>query len=244
MYAKGILLVLLMGMIILMNILYEVLYDRAIKLRADVSGCMHTDIYNDRVITHYGKEFTSNDKNKIIEFILKGIGGQISVCNKIFKKEIFANLPFEVGKYYEDAYIVMGWIEKSSCFTCVNHGYYYYFHRNNSSITEKYSEKVWDVVDAYKHNFNIIKEKYPNVKDYAERRLWWSYRIVIERMFRSGINSNKNSNKVTQVLRRNMMKILFNPAISGKAKLAYIVLCINQKIYMKMRFINFSNKEY
>lgn len=83
MYAKGILLVLLMGMIILMNILYEVLYDRAIKLRADVSGCMHTDIYNDRVITHYGKEFTSNDKNKIIEFILKGIGGQISVCNKI-----------------------------------------------------------------------------------------------------------------------------------------------------------------
>lgn len=63
--------------------MYEDLYDRAIKLRADVSGCMHTDIYNDRVITHYGKEFTSNDKNKIIEFILKGIGGQISVCNKI-----------------------------------------------------------------------------------------------------------------------------------------------------------------
>lgn len=36
---------------------------------------------------HYGKEFTSNDKNKIIEFILKGIWGQISVCNKIKKKK-------------------------------------------------------------------------------------------------------------------------------------------------------------
>ena len=37
---------------------------------------------------HYGKEFTSNDKNKIIEFILKGIGGQISVCNKIKKRNL------------------------------------------------------------------------------------------------------------------------------------------------------------
>ncbi|SDA42583.1 Glycosyltransferase involved in cell wall bisynthesis [Dialister histaminiformans] len=211
--------------------MYEVLYDRAIKFNADVSGCMLNYIYNDKVIAGDGKNFTSNDKICIIKFIFEGYGGQISVCNKIFKKDIFDCLRFDVGKYYEDAYFVLKWIEKASCFTCINHGYYNYFYRTDSITTEKFSKKAWDIVEAYKYNLGVIKEKYPKAQYYAERRLWWAYRIIIERMTRNNISSHE----AVKPLKKNLIRILSNPVISFKAKLGYILLCISTKFYIKVR---------
>lgn len=208
--------------------MFEVLYNRAIKFNADVSGCMHNDIYDDKVIISKSQDITSTDKVKIIAFVL---GGQLSVCTKIFKKYIFDDLRFDVGKYFEDVYIVSKWIEKANCFTCTKYGYYNYIHRMNSITTEKFSPKSWDIIDANKYTLKNIKEKYPKAQPYAERRLWWSYRLIIERMFKNKINTDKT----VRYLKKNLMRILSNPVISFKAKLGYILLCISTRLYIKIR---------
>lgn len=211
--------------------MYEVLYNRAVQMQADVSGCLYIDVYNDRVIKSLGENFCSNNKDEIISYIFQGNGGQISVCNKIFRKYIFDDLRFDTGKYYEDAYIVLKWIEKTGCFTCINKGYYYYIHRTDSITGEAYSDKVLDIISAYKYNLAIIKEKYPRMINYGERRLWWAYRLVIERMYLSG----KDSRFLKNIIRNNIWRILNNPAISIKAKMAYCMLSINTQIYMKLK---------
>lgn len=216
--------------------MYQILYDRAIQFNADVSGCQLVNIFPHKVFKPEKKNVVLHDKVAMIQTIFT-IGGSLSVCNKIFKKDVFRDLRFDKGKYYEDAYIVLKWIGQIHCLSIINDGLYFYIHREKSITGSDFSMKSLDIIEAYKYDLKIIENSYPAAAPYGELRLWWAYRNSLENILRSKKTSGTEHiyKNLRSVLLKNIFRILKNPVIPMKQKLAYILIICNSKVYMKIK---------
>lgn len=89
------------------------------------------------------------------------------VWNKLYKRAIIENIPFEKGKFHEDvfwSYQVIGRAKKVSLMT---ESFYNYVQRSNSIMGESYSEKRLDALDAMKQRCEYIKGQFPDLHDKA-----------------------------------------------------------------------------
>jgi glycosyltransferase involved in cell wall biosynthesis len=73
------------------------------------------------------------------------------VWDKIYRKEVFANLRFVEGMYYEDNYIIFEIIKLTNSLSLSNEGIYYYHARNNSLSRSSNSKE---------REFNSLKVNY------------------------------------------------------------------------------------
>lgn len=216
--------------------MYQILYDKAVKFNADVSGCQLVNVFPHKVFKPEKKNVVLHDKIDMIKNIF-AIGGSLSVCNKIFKKFIFENLRFDKGKYYEDAYIVLKWIGQIHCLSIINDGLYFYMHREKSITGSDFSIKSLDIIKAHEYDLKIIENLYTQAIPYGELRLWWAYRNGLENILKSKKTSETEHiyKNLKSVLIKNIFRILKNPVIPMKQKLAYILIICNSKVYMQVK---------
>lgn len=218
--------------------MYEYLYNFAIENDLDVAMCASCDVYQNKKI--YPKNFESiilDKKEKIIEniFVNQHGGSGIGVCNKLFKYNVIKNIRFDFGKTYEDVYFALKWIGNTNKFGRDSEVKYYYVQREESITHQKfYNDKILDVVDGYQKNYKIIFEKYPEATKAAEVRLWWAYRVAIERIYEceDAESYNKIIKYLQKTVRWNLSRILKNNKFSFRAKISYLLLSINTKIYL------------
>lgn len=97
------------------------------------------------------------------------------VCNKIFKKEIFANLRFKEKMIYEDNYMVADVLSKTKHLFINDKGIYYYHARENSTTTSTHTlKKEQDTQLVSLHILNKLIE----VQNTQEAKL-----IMLNRIF-------------------------------------------------------------
>lgn len=218
--------------------MYEYLYNFAVENNLEVAMCASCNVYQNKII--YPKNFESiilDKKEKIIEniFINPFGGAAVSVCSKLFKYDVIKNIRFDVGKTSEDVYFLLKWIANTNKFGRCDKVKYYYVQRGESITHQKfYNDKILDVVDGYKKNYKIISQKYPEATKAAEVRLWWAYRVAIGRIYEceDAESYNKIIKYLQKTVRRNLSRILKNNKLSLKAKISYLLLSINTKIYL------------
>lgn len=218
--------------------MYEYLYDFAVENDLDVAMCSSCDVYKDKIIRPKNfKSIILEDKEKIIEniFVNQHGGSGIGVWNKLFKYNVIKNIRFDFGKTYEDVYFALKWIGNTNKFGRDSEVKYYYVQREESITHQKfYNDKILDVVDGYQKNYKIIFEKYPEATKAAEVRLWWAYRVAIERIYEceDAESYNKIIKYLQKTVRWNLSRILKNNKFSFRAKISYLLLSINTKIYL------------
>ncbi|MBR3071813.1 glycosyltransferase family 2 protein [Fibrobacter sp.] len=81
-------------------------------------------------------------------------------CGKLYRKELFSNLHFPIGKYHEDEYTTYILFYHSKKIVYTNCILYYYF-RHSNSITG--SRHPWDVLEVFEQRYLFFKDK--NEKD-------------------------------------------------------------------------------
>ncbi len=59
---------------------------------------------------------------------------------------------------------------------------YYYLHREDSITGKAYRPKVFDIIDGYTKNYEVVKEKFPSLTQEAECLWIWSRFIVLDKM--------------------------------------------------------------
>ena len=120
----------------------EKLYTALKTANADISICnffyvgeMNGDDYSER-------NTNLPIKNEIItsEFVLKN--------NKLYKKEVFENIRFQVGKLHEDEYIFHEIFFNANKIACISDGLYYYVQRKDSIMGNKMNYKRLDATEA------------------------------------------------------------------------------------------------
>ena len=73
----------------------------------------------------------------------------VAVC-KLYKKEIFTDLKYRLGKYHEDEFMIHHVLSRCNKVIYVDCQMYYYFQRGDSITTSAYSLKRLDGIEALK----------------------------------------------------------------------------------------------
>lgn len=79
------------------------------------------------------------------------------VWNKVYKRELFCDIRFPLGRIHEDEFISYKIIWKAEKIVITNQYMYYYLQRSGSIMKEKYSKKRLDVLIAFKERLAFLK---------------------------------------------------------------------------------------
>lgn len=95
---------------------------------------------------------------------------QPTACNKMYKKELFNIMRFDVGKYYEDLRLISKLYLLCNKISFIDDFCYYYIERTNSIMKDINVEKNLEIIDAIKSikSFYEQENKYEAFKDEIE----------------------------------------------------------------------------
>lgn len=138
----------------------EILLELAIKENADIAigeNIQTSDICSKP--DNSSKIQTYSSKEALYHlFSQNHIAFTIS-CGKLYRKELFSNLHFPIGKYHEDEFTTYILFYRSKKIVYTNSILYYYF-RHSNSITG--SRHPWDVLEVFEQRYLFFKEKNEN----------------------------------------------------------------------------------
>lgn len=216
--------------------MFEVLALFAKNEDLDVAMCGITDVWPNREVkTPLFKPVILTDIDDIIsEILVNQHGGTaIPVWCRIYKAELFKNLKFEKGRFYEDGFYLLKWIERTRRFGRISDSKYFYNHREGS-ITNipGHSKQIDDFQKAYEDNYYYIKQHFPNSLKAAEYRLFFTYRAILNLV---GSFDSFYINNIAKKFKKNMSQIWKNPYINLKDKLIYTLIGISPSWYYTLR---------
>lgn len=214
--------------------MYELLYNNIIKEKADMSVCGMYDCYKstDKLkINSYSYEVLS--KIEAIHSIFEGRISGASAVNKLYRKELFNSIRYPEGKTSEDAFVIVDILSKCSKVVMESTQKYYYYHRENSITTSKFSPRQFDVIDAYKYNYKMIVSCFPMEKNVAMGRLCWAYFIVLDRMISSNSCKKyiKQQKEIVKFLRKHTKDVMSSSVLQKTRKCSMLVLMFSFPLY-------------
>ena len=216
--------------------MYETLYRQMVASKADLSMCGHYDVYHQIPEKQVAKIKTWElMPEEAIKMVMEAKILSVTAVNKLYKKALFEQLRFRIGKIAEDAFIMVDLIHQCSKIVATNEKKYYYVHRENSITTQKFSLKFLNVIEAYEQNAKMISENYPDLYDVAIMRLNWAYFYVLDRLLVDNDFKDKVlEDRLISYLKKNKKSILMDGRFTRARKMSFLALCLSRKLYLKI----------
>ena len=216
--------------------MYETLYRHLRESNSDLSMCGHYDVFHqipEKQVSEIKTWELSSEE--AIKMVMEAKILSVTAVNKLYKKELFNHLRFEVGKIAEDAFIMIRLLDQCQKVVATNEKKYYYVHRENSITTQKFSLKFLNVIEAYEQNANIIREHYPALADVATMRLNWAYFYVLDRLLiDSDFKDKLLEDKLINYLKQNRVNILKDSRFTNARKISFLALLFSRKLYTQI----------
>lgn len=216
--------------------MYETLYRQMVASKADLSMCGHYDVYH-QISEKQVAEIKTWElmPEEAIKMVMEAKILSVTAVNKLYKKALFEQLRFRIGKIAEDAFIMVDLIHQCSKIVATNEKKYYYVHRENSITTQKFSLKFLNVIEAYEQNAKMISENYPDLYDVAIMRLNWAYFYVLDRLLVDNDFKDKVlEDRLISYLKKNKKSILMDSRFTRARKMSFLALCLSRKLYLKI----------
>ena len=147
--------------------MYEKLINLIKEYDADVSICNLYDVID-------GKEYIRNKENGIQEYsrldILKEVlldkNIQNYAWNKLYKKELFDEIKYPIGKKYEDIGTTFYVFEKCNKIVVTSEPEYYYLKRSDSLVNNVTEITVFDYTEIIIQRYLYTRENIEELKKY------------------------------------------------------------------------------
>lgn len=95
-----------------------------------------------------------------------------------------------------------------------------------------FSEKNFDVIEAWEHNGVLVDNSYPELAESVHRRICWAYFDVLDKM---AISNEKNFNEQRESIKRflysNFTFVMKNHVFTKGRKLSMLALRVNDSCY-------------
>ena len=149
--------------------MYEILLNLIKKYDADVSICNLYDVID-------GNEYIRNKENGIREYsrldILKEVlldkNIQSYAWNKLYKKELFDEVKYPIGKKYEDIGTTFYIFEKCNKIVVTSEPEYYYLKRSDSLVNNVTESTVFDYMELILQRYLYIYDNIKELKQYND----------------------------------------------------------------------------
>ena len=97
-----------------------------------------------------------------ISDILEGKGFRAVAWNKLYKRTLFENERYPVGKHHEDEFFTYRILAKAKRLVYLDRPLYFYFQRPGS-IMNSFSIRRLDALEAYLERLAFLRENFPNL---------------------------------------------------------------------------------
>lgn len=209
----------------------ELLYRSLIDNKCDISICM-SQMFSDKddvIIDYSDNQVCCLSKNDALE---KMLYHQIyhSSWGKLFKKSLFNNIRFPVGKIMEDLATSYLLFYNSSRIVVNSRKLYYYYQREDSIMHNSFSLKQLDGVEAVIEETSFIKENIPALYKAAicnEFRCAYENLIKIPKKNKSYIKEYKN---IKNLIKKDRYIVLFDHKAPKKYRIMALISCISVNI--------------
>lgn len=151
------------------NEMFENLYNTLISNDADVSICnFYIVIDNKNIIKNADNGVKIYNKLEILKEILLDKKIQSYAWNKLYKRELFKDIEYPVGKKYEDIGTTFYILEKCSKIAVSGSPEYYYITRGDSIVNNNTEGTVIDYISLISDRYDYIDKKYKELKKYND----------------------------------------------------------------------------
>lgn len=143
--------------------MYEKLLSAMLKTKADMAVCNFT--YVDafyRFMENKNSLFPVSDEVLDADEYIKRLTGRggwyfVTAWNKLYKRELFDDLRYPVGKQHEDEFLIHHLVFKCQKIVCIEQSLYFYVQRPDSIMGQKQKLKMMDYGDALIDRYHVAK---------------------------------------------------------------------------------------
>lgn len=204
----------------------ENLYNIIEKDNSDISCCA-------KVLEYSNKTIERNNRSMFCIDNISGLGKMFtfddidtSACDKIFKKELFHNVKFPLGKYYEDMGTIYKIFEKAKKISHTPKIGYHYCIRDNSITKEKFSAKQFQLLYFAEEIKDEMSKKYPEIKEQIYSFYYLQLIDILVKLKKaSNFNEHKTEyKKIKKFYNKNIFNIIKNRYIQFYKKIMAILI--------------------
>ncbi len=162
-----------------------------------------------------------------IEELLLHRNISFSVCTKLFRKKLFQNISFPVGKNCEDLPVTYSLLKNSRNICHIGTAKYYNFYREHSRSSHHDDTRWMDYVIFVRDILIDVKEQFPNLEKQAEARYLLNAMITLYGISQNENNYAKEKSRLEKMLRNMFFRAMINPYIQNAQKkllLKFIIL--------------------
>lgn len=156
--------------------MYEVLYNLLKQYNVDVSICNFYTVSQGKIaIKNADNGIKEYNRIEILKEILLDNNIQSYAWNKLYKKELFNEIKYPVGKKYEDIGTTFYLLEKCNKVVVTGKPEYYYINRQDSIVNNVTETTIIDYIELIMQRYDYIEENIKELssynKDYLKRIL-------------------------------------------------------------------------
>lgn len=156
--------------------MYEVLYNLLKQYNADVSICNFYTVSQGKIsIKNADNGINEYNRIEILKEILLDKNVQSYAWNKLYKKELFDEIKYPIGKKYEDIGTTFYLLEKCNKVVVTGKSEYYYINRQDSIVNNVTESTITDYIELIMQRYDYIEENIKELssynKDYLKRIL-------------------------------------------------------------------------
>lgn len=151
----------------------EELMAALIQKNADIVECNYFSFIDGQVLEEniFSNEVTSYATKEALSFLMDERKFKYTVWNKLYRRKIFRSLRFEVGKLHEDVFFTYQAFGLCRQIVKIENTLYYYRQRSNSIMSNTFSLRNLDSLEARKRQYFYIKEKFSELSGKAQSQV-------------------------------------------------------------------------
>lgn len=212
----------------------EKLYSAAIEYHCEIAVCNMVRIYEDGTIESF---YHPTDRVVVLENQQRfETLNQPSVCNKLFLADLFKEIRFPKGKFYEDTFVYHVLAYKAKQIVLTGHNGYYYLSRKESILGKpRYTDRYFDFIEAVYTRLMYLMEH--EVSYYAEQAGLSLY-VAVTNGEKHIVKTEQNAVKFRQIrkwYREAYVFLMKSSRIGIKQKARLILLryfpCIHNRLF-------------
>lgn len=216
--------------------MFETLYNNIVEHDADIAVCGAWVCFPDRTVSANKIQYKGlADQEAAYRMILLGDVVKAHVWDKLFKREVFENVRFPIGKIFEDIYILDELMLRAETVYIDTAPKYHYVQRTNSILHTPFHNGDQCIIEAYEKNRSTIHKRFPALMDAACSRVWHSYRFVFQKI--SLLDKSRQAalrpykKELVHKLRKDLSAILRNRSLRGQERLQLLLIAIFPGFY-------------
>lgn len=210
--------------------MYEILLLAMKREDSDLVACNILSCYPERQVPYGCETYTVGGSEVFLSMLYDDTRFPVSALNKLYRRELWDNIRFPVGKICEDAFTTYLLVDKANRIVQIPEALYCYRIRENSTMTSPFSRKRMDEEEAWRCNYEFMRQHYP-----------WLYRPAFDFYLQKvmvlidTIPGEQRSlfreefQKLYGILQKNIPYVLFKSGLSWKVRVVYLMDYIRLK---------------